>query len=100
MKTYKQVFSDLGKQKQAALIPFFVIGDPDFDTSLAIVKTAIDAGADVLELGIPFSDPIADGPTIQKADIRAMRSGMTVRKGLEFIRKVKDYKDIPIGLLM
>jgi len=97
MKTYKQVFSEL---KRAALIPFFVIGDPDFDTSLAIVKTAIDAGADILELGIPFSDPIADGPTIQKADIRAARSGMNVQKGREFIRKVKDYKDIPIGLLM
>lgn len=100
MKTYKQVFSELRELKRPALIPFFVIGDPDLDTSLALIKTAIDAGADVLELGIPFSDPIADGPTIQKADIRALRSGMTVRKGLEFIRKVKDYKDIPIGLLM
>jgi len=100
MKTYKQVFSELREIKRPALIPFFVIGDPDLDTSLEVVKTAIDAGSDVLELGIPFSDPIADGPTIQKADIRAMRSGMTVRKGLEFIRKVKDYKDIPIGLLM
>ncbi len=100
MKTYKQVFSELGEQKRAALIPFFVIGDPDFDTSLAIIKAAIDAGADVLELGIPFSDPIADGPTIQKADIRAMRNGMTIQKALEFVRKVKDYKDIPIGLLM
>ena len=97
MKTYKEVFSELRK---AALIPFFVIGDPDFDTSLAIVKTAIDAGADVLELGIPFSDPIADGPTIQKADIRALTSGMNVQKAREFIEKVKDYKDIPIGLLM
>ncbi len=97
MKTYKQVFSELNR---AALIPFFVIGDPDFDTSLAIIKTAIDAGADILELGIPFSDPIADGPTIQKADIRALRSGMNVQKALEFIQKVKDYKDIPIGLLM
>jgi tryptophan synthase alpha chain len=65
-----------------------------------IVKTAIDAGADVLELGIPFSDPIADGPTIQKADIRAMKSGLNMAKSLEFIQKVKDYKDIPIGLLM
>lgn len=100
MKTYSQVFSDLAKQKKAALIPFFVVGDPDFDTSLDIVKAAIDAGADILELGIPFSDPIADGPTIQKADIRAMRSGMTVAKAREFIQKVKDYKDIPIGLLM
>ena len=97
MKTYKQVFSEL---RRAALIPFFVIGDPDFDTSLAIVKTAIDAGADVLELGIPFSDPIADGPTIQKADIRALNAGMNVQKAREFIEKVKDYKDIPIGLLM
>ena len=100
MKTYTQVFSELAKLKRAALIPFFVIGDPDFDTGLAIMKTAIDAGADILELGIPFSDPIADGPTIQKADIRAMRSGMNVKKALEFLRQVKDYKDIPIGLLM
>ena len=97
MKTYKEVFLEL---RNAALIPFFVIGDPDFDTSLAIVKTAIDAGADVLELGIPFSDPIADGPTIQKADIRALNAGMNVQKAREFIEKVKDYKDIPIGLLM
>ena len=97
MKTYKEIFSQLDR---AALIPFFVIGDPDFDTSLEIIKTAIDAGADILELGIPFSDPIADGPTIQKADIRAINSGITVEKSLEFIRKIKDYKDIPIGLLM
>ena len=97
MKTYKQVFSELDR---AALIPFFVIGDPDFDTSLEIVKTAIDAGADILELGIPFSDPIADGTTIQKADIRAATAGMNVQKAMEFVRKVTDYKDIPIGLLM
>ncbi len=100
MKSYQQAFAELKKQKRAALIPFFVIGDPDFDTSLALVKAAVDAGADVLELGIPFSDPIADGPTIQKADIRAMRSGMNPAKALEFIRQVKKHKDIPIGLLM
>ena len=100
MKTYKEAFADLAEVKRVALIPFFVIGDPDFDTSLAIVKTAIDAGADILELGIPFSDPIADGPTIQKADIRARNSGMSVAKAREFVQKVKDYKDIPIGLLM
>lgn len=97
MKTYGEVFSQLDR---AALIPFFVIGDPDFDTSLSIVKTAIDAGADVLELGIPFSDPIADGPTIQKADIRALNNGINVKRALEFIKKVKEYRDIPIGLLM
>ncbi len=97
MKSYKQTFADLGR---AAVIPFFVIGDPDYETSLELVKTAIDAGADILELGIPFSDPIADGPTIQKADVRALKAGMTVQRGLEFIRAVKEYKDVPIGLLM
>jgi tryptophan synthase alpha chain len=97
MKTYKQVFDELN---HAALIPFFVIGDPDFDTSLEIVKAAIDAGADILELGIAFSDPIADGPTIQKADIRALAAGMDIEKAKDFIKKVKSYRDIPIGLLM
>lgn len=97
MKTYKQLFSE---NKKAILIPFFVIGDPDFDASLNIVKAAIDAGADVLELGVPFSDPIADGPTIQKADIRALKAGMDIEKARQFIAEIKKYKDIPIGLLM
>ena len=97
MTTYKQTFAGLNR---AVLIPFFVIGDPDFDTSLSVLKAAIDAGADVLELGIPFSDPIADGPTIQKADIRSLSAGMTVRKALDFIKQVTDYKPIPIGLLV
>ena len=97
MRTYKEVFAELN---HAAVIPFFVIGDPDYKTSLAIVKKAIDAGADILELGIPFSDPIADGPTIQKADVRSLKHGMTVKKALAFIKEIKKHKDIPIGLLM
>ncbi len=97
MKSYKDTFAELDR---AAMIPFFVVGDPDFDTSLELIKTAIDAGADVLELGIAFSDPVADGPTIQKADIRAIESGITVEKTRELIAKVKEYKDVPIGLLM
>lgn len=97
MTTYKETFNKL---KTAALIPFFVIGDPDFDTSLSLVKAAIDAGADILELGIPFSDPIADGPTIQKADIRALNAGMTPKKAINFIAKVTEHKPIPIGLLV
>ena len=60
MRTYSEIFAELRSQNRAALIPFFVLGDPDFDTSLELIKTAIDAGADVLELGVPFSDPIAD----------------------------------------
>jgi tryptophan synthase alpha chain len=82
------------------LIPFFVIGDPDEETSFELIKTAIDAGADVLELGIPFSDPVADGPTIQKADIRAIDAGMTPQKALAFIKRITDYQPIPIGLLV
>lgn len=97
MKTYKELFADLDRP---ALIPFFVVGDPTPDESLTYITTAVDAGADVLELGIPFSDPIADGPTIQKADIRALEQGITCRKAFEIIRNIKDYKDIPIGLLM
>ncbi|MCK5565877.1 MAG: tryptophan synthase subunit alpha, partial [Planctomycetes bacterium] len=97
MTTYKETFAKLDR---AALIPFFVIGDPDYDASLEIVKAAIDAGADVLELGIAFSDPIADGPTIQKADIRALKAGMTVKKALRFIKEITDYKPVPIGLLV
>ena len=104
MKSYQQVFAELKSQKRTALIPFFVIGDPDYDTSLAIVKAAMGAGPDILELGIPFSDPIADGPTIQKADVRAIRSGMNTHKALEFIRELRasrrKHSDVPIGLLM
>ena len=97
MGRYQEVFNSLNR---AALIPFFVIGDPDTQTSFEIVKTAIDAGADILELGIPFSDPVADGPTIQKADIRALQAGMTPRKALDFVAQVSAYKPIPIGLLV
>jgi len=97
MRQYSDVFCD---GSATALIPFFVLGDPDFDTSLALIKAAIDAGAHVLELGIPFSDPIADGPTIQKADIRALAGGMNCARAFELIRQIKAYADVPIGLLM
>ena len=97
MKQYRDVFVGNGN---TALIPFFVLGDPDFDTSLALIKAAIDSGADVLELGIPFSDPIADGPTIQKADIRALAQGMNCTRAFELIRQIKAHADVPIGLLM
>lgn len=97
MGIYQDLFTELNR---AALIPFFVIGDPNEEISFELVKTAIDAGADVLELGIPFSDPVADGPTIQKADIRAMKAGMTPQKALGFVKRITDYQPIPIGLLV
>lgn len=97
MARYQDIFSRLNR---AALIPFFVLGDPDEKTSADLIKTAIDAGADILELGIPFSDPVADGPTIQKADMRALQAGMTPRKALDLVAQITRYQPIPIGLLV
>lgn len=97
MGIYQDLFTSLNR---AALIPFFVLGDPDEQTSFELITTAVDAGADVLELGIPFSDPVADGPTIQKADIRAMQAGMTPARALALIKRVTDYRPVPIGLLV
>src|SRR3989344_3678253 len=97
MKSYQQVFSEL--RDKGALVPFIVIGDPDYETSLNIAKKIVDSGADILELGIPFSDPIADGPTIQEADIRALKNGMNTDRAFEFISDLRMYTDVPIGIL-
>lgn len=97
MTSYRQTFASL---KRPCLIPFFVLGDPDAQTSLELIKTAINAGADILELGIPFSDPIADGPTIQKADMRALANNITPAHALDLIAQVTRYKPIPVGLLV
>ena len=97
---YQKVFAALKKGKQMGFCPFTVMGDPDFETSLRVVRTLVENGADMLELGMPFSDPTADGPTIQMADQRALKAGMTVRKMFEFVRRVREFTDIPIGLLI
>ena len=99
MKSYKEVFENLKNKKQGALIAFIVAGDPDFKTSIEIAKKIVDSGADMLEIGLPFSDPIADGKTIQAADIRALQSGMNTDKFFEFISELRKYTDIPIGVL-
>jgi tryptophan synthase alpha chain len=77
-----------------------VAGDPDFETSLQIVREFAESGADALEIGFAFSDPVADGPTVQAADIRALDAGMTTRKGFEFVRKIREFTSIPLGLLV
>ena len=101
MASYKETFNELKNKNQGALVAFAVIGDPDYKTSLEIVKRIIDSGADILELGLPFSDPIADGPTIQAADIRALKNNMNTGKAFEFIKEIRSYnKKIPIGLLV
>ena len=101
MSRYQKLFDKLKQEKQGAFVPFVPVGDPNPELSLQIIQTLIDAGADALELGIPFSDPMADGPTIQNANIRAFQGGITVDKCFEILTKIRhDNTYIPIGLLI
>ena len=100
IQSYSDMFHELKNKGEGAFIPFAVAGDPDFDSSIEIVKKYVDNGADALEIGFPFSDPVADGPSVQAADIRALNSGMTTEKCFEFIRRIRKFTDIPIGLLV
>jgi len=98
---YQQAFAKLAEKKQGAFIPFVTIGDPNAELSFEIIKTLIDAGADALELGIPFSDPSADGVTIQMAALRALKSGVNPNVCIDILAKVRAYApNIPIGLLL
>jgi tryptophan synthase alpha chain len=82
-------FAELKKQNRAAFVPFITGGDPDPDTSLEILSKLPGAGADVIELGIPFSDPMADGPINQASYLRALKAGMTLSKLLELVRRFR-----------
>lgn len=98
---YQQCFDQLAEKQQGAYVPFVTLGDPDLATSLDIIKTLIDNGADALELGFPFSDPVADGPVIQQANIRALASHVYTQDCFDLIKQVREYNaDIPIGLLL
>ena len=79
-----------------AFIAFLTAGDPDYETSLQNFRAVLDAGADLVEVGIPFSDPIAEGPVIQEADIRALSSGMTTDKVFDLVTELRKDYDTPI----
>src|SRR3569833_1456279 len=83
-------FAQLKKEGRSAFVTFVMAGDPDPETSLAIVKALPQAGADVIELGMPFTDPMADGPSIQAAGLRALKAGMTLKKTLAMVRSVRE----------
>lgn len=101
MQRYEAMFGRLQAANQGAFVPFVTLGDPNAELSLDIIKCLIDAGADALELGIPFSDPIADGPTIQGANIRALAAGVSPAVAFDIIRQIRAYApDLPIGLLL
>jgi tryptophan synthase alpha chain len=91
-------FSELKKQGSKALVGFVCAGDPDLARSLELLEAMCASGLDVLELGIPFSDPTADGPVIQRAASRALKAGMSLKKALEFTALLRKKTEIPIIL--
>ena len=101
MERYETLFKQLKERKEGAFVPFVTLGDPSPEQSLKIIDTLIEAGADALELGIPFSDPLADGPTIQNATLRAFAAGVTPGQCFEMLSAIRQkHPTIPIGLLM
>ncbi|MFT3927264.1 MAG: tryptophan synthase subunit alpha [Myxococcales bacterium] len=98
MSRLNKVFERARGEQRAALVAYFCAGDPDADTTVEVAVAAAEAGADVLELGMPFSDPTADGPAIQRASERALANGMTLAKTLEVAARIRKQSEIPIVL--
>ncbi|CAL4321689.1 tryptophan synthase subunit alpha [Buchnera aphidicola] len=101
MNRYKNVFKKLSCKQEGFFIPFVVIGDPNIDISIKIIETLIENGADAIEIGLPFSDPLADGPTIQKANKRSLFNNNNIIQYFEILKKLrKKYITLPIGILI
>ena len=92
-------FAALREKDEKALIPFLTAGDPDMDTTEALVLAMAEAGADIIELGVPFSDPTAEGPTIQRSSARALEAGSSLRSILQLVGRVRARIDQPIVLM-
>jgi tryptophan synthase alpha chain len=99
MNRLARAFLGAKERGTPALVPFITAGDPDLDRTEAIIYALSDAGADVIELGIPFSDPMADGPVIQAASERALLAGATLSRVLILVRKVREKNATPIVLM-
>lgn len=100
MTRIARTFEALKAQNKKAFVSYIMAGDPDFETALEIMKGLPDAGVDVIELGLPFTDPMADGPTIQLAGQRALEGGMTLERTLETVRVFREDNDkTPIVLM-
>jgi tryptophan synthase alpha chain len=93
-------FKQLAGEGRAALVTFITAGDPDYDTSVAILKALPRAGSDIIELGVPFTDAMADGPPIQAASLRALASGQTLKKTLAMVREFRKENDTTPIVLM
>ncbi|NHI01434.1 tryptophan synthase subunit alpha [Oceanimonas sp. MB9] len=101
MSRYHRLFERLNASNEGAFVPFVTLGDPTPEHSLKVIDALVAGGADALELGIPFSDPIADGPTIQAATLRARNAGTRTQTCFDILKKVREkYPELPIGLLV
>ncbi len=98
MNRIDQTFSALRAQRAAALIPFLTAGDPDLDTTRELMRVAADAGADLLELGVPFSDPTADGPILQRSAEVGLRAGASLPRVLELLSDFRRESELPVIL--
>lgn len=96
MSRIAQAFSRAREQNRAAFVAYLCAGDPDFNTSLAACRALLDHGVDVLELGVPFSDPLADGLTNQLAAQRALEGGMTAARVFELVKKIREFSEVPV----
>ena len=91
-------FAALAEKGEMGLVAYITAGDPSLDATEQIVLAAAEAGADVIELGVPFSDPVADGPTIQRASERALRGGTTLAGVIELVKRIRTRSDVPLVL--
>lgn len=87
MSRIEQIFAE--RQGEGVLIPFLTAGDPDYDTSLTLFQTVLNAGADIVEIGIPYSDPLADGPVIQAASLRSLEAGFALPRAFELAAEIR-----------
>lgn len=99
MSNITATLNDLKGRGEKALITFITAGDPDLATSEQIVHALVDSGVDLIEIGFPFSDPMADGPTIQFASERALESGTTLRGVLDMVTRVREHSNVPVVLM-
>ncbi|MDT8368030.1 MAG: tryptophan synthase subunit alpha [Longimicrobiales bacterium] len=93
-----RLFNERAGSGRSLLIPYLTAGFPEADTTLPLMRAIADAGADIIELGVPFSDPLADGPTIQEASFRALRNGTTVAHVFDALRGFRETHDTPVVL--
>ena len=100
LKKIKMKFDEIKKQKKKGLITFVTAGDPNYDASLEILKKLPEAGADIIEIGMPFTDPMADGPGIQASYLRALEAGQTLKKTIQLVKEFREFNaSIPIVLM-